>query len=314
LICIDLELAWGWVATGRHRQTIDRLTRGREAMSRVLDLFDRFGTPATWATVGHLFLSACDRQDGRPHPEITRPEYGWRGEDWYRDDPASALPDAPLWYGPDLLADVRSRAVGHEIGSHSFSHIVFGDPGCSRDAAAADVAAAVDAAAGTGVTLRSFVFPRHSPGHIDVLRDHGFSVYRGDLLEPFIALPKGARQPLRLLAMVGSLTPRTTAPIPDRGLVHVPASMHFALPASPVGLAVTWRMLARRAIRGIRRAERRREVFTMFFHDHNFGVRTDDHLRALDGVLAFAADRRERGVLDISTMSELGADAGSPGT
>jgi hypothetical protein len=126
-------------------------------------------------------------------------------------------------------------------------------------------------------------------------------------------LPRAARQPLRLLAMVGSLTPRTTSAVPDRGLLHVPASMHFALPASPAGAAVTWRMLARRAIRGIRRAERRRQVFTMFFHDHNFGTRTDDHLRALSEVLAFAAARKERGVLDIVTMREL-PDASPPGT
>jgi peptidoglycan/xylan/chitin deacetylase (PgdA/CDA1 family) len=315
LICIDLELAWGWVATGRHRHAAGRLMRGREAMPRILDLFDRFGTPATWATVGHLFLSSCERRDGRPHPEITRPEYAWRGEDWYHDDPASTQADEPLWYGADLVAHVRSRTVGHEIGSHSFSHILFGDPGCSRDAAAADVAAAVDAAARNGITLSSFVFPRHSPGHMDVLRDYGFSVYRGDLLEPFIGLPRAARRPLRFLAMAASLAPRTTAPVRGgAGLVHVPASMHFALPPSRAGAAITWRMLARRAIRGIRRAERRREVFTMFFHDHNFGVRTDDHLRALNEILAFAADRRERGVLDISTMSELAADAGSSGT
>jgi peptidoglycan/xylan/chitin deacetylase (PgdA/CDA1 family) len=306
-------MAWGWVATGRHQQAADRLMRGREAMSRVLDLFDRFGTPATWATVGHLFLSSCKRGDGRPHTEITRPEYAWRGDDWYRDDPASTLADEPLWYGADVLADVRSRAVAHEIGSHSFSHILFGDPGCSRAAAASDVGAAVDAAAQTGLTLRSFVFPQHSPGHVDVLRDHGFSVYRGDLLEPFVGLPRAARRPLRLLAMVGSLAPRTTPPIPDRGLVHVPASMHFALPASPAGSAITWRMLARRAIRGIRRAEHRREVFTMFFHDHNFGTRTDDHLRALSELLAFAAARKERGALDIVTMREL-PDASPPGT
>lgn len=307
VVCIDLELAWGWVAggRGRHRHAEERLRRGREAMPRVLDLFDRYGTPATWAAVGHLFLSSCERVDGRPHPEIARPGYAWRREDWYRDDPASTLADAPLWYGSDLLHDVRSRAVGHEVGSHSFAHILFGEAGCSREAAAADVTAAVDAAASSGVVLRSFVFPQHSAGHLDVLRERAFRVYRGALLEPFIGLPPVARRPLRFMAMAGSLPPRTTPPIADDGLVHVPASMHFALPSSRAGAAITWRMLARRAIRGIRRAERRGEVFTMYFHDHNFGVRTDDHLRALRAVLAHASARRDRGALDVVTMGEL---------
>ena len=280
---------------------------GREAMPRVLDLLDRYGMPATWATVGHLFLSSCERRDGQPHPELARPDYRWKPDDWYREDPTSTVDNDPFWYGPDLLEEVRSRATAHEIGSHSFSHILFGDPGCSRKAASADVSAAVDAAANVGVRLHSFVYPRHSCGHVDILREHGFSVYRGALLEPFLQLPTAVRRPLRFMAMLTAFPPRTTSPIREHGLVHVPASMLFALPPSGVGSTITWRMLARRAIRGIRRAEQRREVFTMFFHDHNFGIRTGDHLRALREVLAHASSRRERGTLDVATMSQMAA-------
>src|SRR5262249_32941528 len=135
---------------------------------------------ATWAMVGHLFLGACQRgPDGRAHPELVRPRYRWYPRDWLSCDPCSDRARAPLFYGDAILGLLVGARTPQEIGCHSFSHLVYGDPGCSREAAASDLAACVQAARARGIVLRSFVFPRNLEGHHALLREHGFIAYRG---------------------------------------------------------------------------------------------------------------------------------------
>jgi len=67
---------------------------------------------------------------------------------------------------------IRKAHVGHEIASHSFVHIYYGDPEYGNSVARAELAVPV-AAAPKDITLKSFVFPRDQVGHLDVLREHG---------------------------------------------------------------------------------------------------------------------------------------------
>jgi hypothetical protein len=74
---------------------------------------------------------------------------------------------------------IRLCAVPQEIGSHSFSHAIFGDPGCSRETARSELAACVRLAREMGIEMCSFAFPRNQVGHLDVVRDFGFTCYLG---------------------------------------------------------------------------------------------------------------------------------------
>jgi hypothetical protein len=189
VISADLELAWAW----RYAQVPDpaayarrRAQQGRKNLGVVLDLCDRFDVPVTWATVGHLFLNSCDRSAGRAHPEVPRVGYfqnerwTYRSGDWFDDDPATNTsgPDWAAWYGPDLVRSVLGRRVKHEIGCHTFSHVVFSDVHCPTDIAAAELRCCQEAAAPFGLTLRSFVFPGNLPGNFGPLSAAGFTSYR----------------------------------------------------------------------------------------------------------------------------------------
>jgi hypothetical protein len=57
--------------------------------------------------------------------------------------------------------------------------VIFGDNGCSRETARSEVTACLELAREFGITMRSFAFPRDQVGHLDVLREHGFTCYRG---------------------------------------------------------------------------------------------------------------------------------------
>src|SRR6476620_7005508 len=132
-LSLDFELIWGtrdlFGAEGfRSAVEIER----REIIDRLLAMFVKYEGRATWCIVGHLFLDKCERSgSGQKHPEIAAPKHAWF-PDWFSDDPCTDERTDPLYYGRALVEKVRACAVPQDIGSHSFSHVIFNDPGCSR--------------------------------------------------------------------------------------------------------------------------------------------------------------------------------------
>src|SRR5438105_4494715 len=76
IISADLELAWAWRYARRVKDPLGfarhKARQGRRNLGALLDLFDQYELPITWATVGHLFLDRCSRSHGRAHPELPR--------------------------------------------------------------------------------------------------------------------------------------------------------------------------------------------------------------------------------------------------
>ena len=180
-LSLDFELIWGTV----DRRGIEGFGRiceveRAEVIDRLLQLLAEFEVPATWAIVGHLFLASCSPVGARKHPEIVRPKHSWVTGDWFDHDPGGDESTAPLFFGRSLIQKIRSCRVAQEIGSHSFSHVIFGDPGCSRSTAESELRESVRAARDLGIELRSFVFPRNSIGYLDVFPDYGFSCFRAE--------------------------------------------------------------------------------------------------------------------------------------
>ena len=141
----------------------------RQVIYRLLKLIEDYGIRATWAVVGHLFLSECQSVDGHKHPEITRPPYSWFEKDWFDADPCSDENAHPMWYGRDIVARILKCTVPQEIGSHTFSHIIVGDPDCRPEDFDSELRRCRQLAKSHGITLKSFVFPRNSVGHLNVL-------------------------------------------------------------------------------------------------------------------------------------------------
>jgi peptidoglycan/xylan/chitin deacetylase (PgdA/CDA1 family) len=304
-LSLDFELIWGTLdlfGPERFRRACE--TERTEIVDRLLDLFVEFEIPATWCVVGHLFLDRCRASDGVKHPEIVPPARAWRQREWFADDPCSDESSAPLFYGRSLVEKIRRCKVPQEIGSHSFSHVVFGDPGCSRETAASEVAACVRLAHDAGLELRSFVFPRNRVGHLDVLREHGFVCYRGP--EPAWyerpSWPAVARKLGHLADVLLAATPPTVSPErTDSGLWNLPASMiyfptHGARRHIPVSLRV------RRARRGLEAAAKRKGVFHLWLHPTNLAGETESMFSGLRRILEEVRSVRGRSRLEVLPM------------
>lgn len=190
LISADFELAWAWqYAKGNpdplaHAREMAHIERNN--IPQIVKLCEDFDIPITWATVGHLFLEKCSRENGSAHPGIPRlrpfeNDY-WRfeGADWFEHDPYSDYRQAPEWYCPDLIEQIVSSPVAHEIGCHTFSHIDCRDEICPPALLKAELEECKRLAGRLGLELKSFVHPGHTIGNLDVLAQAGFTSFRTD--------------------------------------------------------------------------------------------------------------------------------------
>lgn len=254
VISVDAELGWGF-----HDIDVpaDRLDSARVGWKRLAGLCSEYNIPATWAVVGHLFLRDCD---GRhvDHP---------RGPEWFSSEREEWADRPSLRYGPNLVGDVASDPVGHEIACHTFSHVLFGDERTTKATVRGEIEACLAATRETDLALRSFVFPRNSVGHRDVLAEYDFDCYRGEA--------PGKRTSLGKLtaATVGDPDPRLVTPeIDEYGLVNIPASLYlFSFEGRPRRLVTTLfeDPIVRRARRGIDAAAESDGVFHMWLHPNN---------------------------------------------
>ncbi|MGD0035699.1 MAG: polysaccharide deacetylase family protein [Bacteroidota bacterium] len=186
VVCIsaDFELAWAWQFSKLKVDPIEMGRRERNHFPIILKKMNELEIPITWATVGHLFLDSCKKENGRAHNQVPRPAY-FENEiweyikgDWYDFDPCSDFKRNPEFYAPDLIEQILKSSVKHEIGSHSFSHCDFSNRNSTPELIAAELEECKKAMARFGIKPVSFVFPRNQFGNFNLLAQHGFKVIR----------------------------------------------------------------------------------------------------------------------------------------
>jgi hypothetical protein len=289
-ISLSLELIWGYVNTDtkRVKQLKKDPTHGRRAVRGLLGLLDKYEVPATWAVIGHLFLDHCDKDSGEPHKDMPR----FRGN-WYDVDPCTNMHQAPLFYGRDLVEEIISSKVDHEIGYHSFSHVIFSE--CSEEVAEAEIKKGIEIAKKEySIDLRSFIFPQNKIGHIDLLRKYGFTAYRGENLWQSTLSSSLFRSVLN--AQLNSMVPHPAKPRWENGILNIPTSMLF--PSSPFPLSGLLK-----AKLGLLRTIRNGGVFHISMHSESLlGALISNQLSIF---LSYAHRKKEQGKLRILTMAEL---------
>ncbi len=303
VLSLDTELAWGAVHRGDYAGRENHFDRTRFVVRELLALLQRYQISATWAIVGHLFLDSCSPTNGVKHPELMRIDLGQSHCDRFERDPCSNLDKDPFWYGSDIVRQIDQCSVRQEIGCHNFSHMIVDDE-CSKEVFASELRACREAAVEWNTTLRSFVFPRNSIGHLDVLADGGFTAFRGTTPNWASRLPRWLQRPGRFLdAFVPAGAP-TALPVQEAGMWNIPASYNY-LHRSGWARFVPIAVRIRKATVGLRQAARRGTVFHLWTHPFNIASDPDGLLRGLEAIFQEFARLRESGLIVNSTMGDL---------
>jgi peptidoglycan/xylan/chitin deacetylase (PgdA/CDA1 family) len=306
-LSLDFELIWGTLdlfGPERFRRACE--VEREVVIDRLLDLFTEFNIPATWCVLGHLLLDRCRAKDAYKHPEIIPPTHSWLSRGWFDDDPDADEQSAPVFLGRSLVEKIKACPVRQEIGCHSFSHVIFGDRGCSRQTADSEVAECVRLAREMGIEMRSFAFPRNSVGHLDVLTRHGFAFYRG--AEPHWyerrRLPEKIKRLAHLWDVLTAAAPPVSLPEQTGGMWNIAGSMIY-FPSHGLRRYVPVGRRVKRAFKGLDRAARQKRIFHLWFHPTNLADDTERMFEGLRAILERASLERDRGELDILPMGAV---------
>lgn len=301
ILSLDTELAWGQFDLGLTSNMKKYYEDTRECISRLLALLEKYNIQATFALVGHLMLDKCTIESNVKHPDIIRPNYSWYPKDWFTEDPASEMTKNSIWYGQDILQKVLNATPKHEIGSHSFSHVIFGAKGCSYECAKSEIRKCVEVAKQQEINLKSFVFPRNSEGYKGILKEEGFKVYRGDGSEWYKKLRINILKKLgHIIDEILAITPNTSLPLQDEiGLYNVQGNMLY-LSRDGIRRLIPISCRVKKAKKGIDKAIKRGEVFHLWFHPCNLATDKENLLLGINEILKYVREK-----IDTNQISNL---------
>jgi peptidoglycan/xylan/chitin deacetylase (PgdA/CDA1 family) len=278
VISADFELAWGWRYSKNGEDPFVMAKRTRTNFPRLIEIFERYDVPITWAVVGHLLLRSCTSSS---HRWMRRVPYfenrNWifdRGN-WFDADPHTHWRNAEAWYAPDLIERILNSKVRHEIGCHTFSHADFSYQRCPCEVAEDEVKACLDAAKPWGIDLKSFVFAGGTYGNYEIVKKYGFAAYRKTLRHE-ISYPY----------------------IDSNGLVVVPASICLA--NNELGWSLEY--IKERYNRYIQSAVNNGAICHFWFHpsfDHVFAE------SVFPSLLRYISELREKNIVEIRTIGDI---------
>ncbi len=310
VISLDFELHWGV----RDRRSVasyrEHLLGVRQAVPALLELFRRYELHATWASVG--MLAAAGRAELQALQPAELPHYADANLSPYPD--VATLGDSeaadPFHFAPSLLHQIA--ATPHqEIASHTFAHYYCLEPGQTAQAFQADMAAQAQALAAYG-PLTSIVFPRNqvNRSYLSHCAAAGLRAYRGTERAWFYRPVADRRdhRGRRLLRLIDAYLPLAGShtyalPQAEAGLVDVRSS-RFLRPFSQ-RLRYLEPLRLRRITKALEVAARRRRIFHLWWHPHNFGQQLAENMAVLEAVVQRFAELRSRYGMRSCSMREV---------
>ena len=294
IVSLDFELFWGMLDVCPLETYQDNVLGGRKAIPKLLELFQKHGIHATWAAVGFLF--AENYEEVRRYFPENKPGYANEKLNAYREFAKIGKneQEAPCFYAPSLLEKIAA-VPGQEIGSHTFSHYYCREAGQTPEQFAEDLAAAKAIAGDHGYHLTSVILPRNQcePEYTDILRQAGFTAYRDEENDWIYNKVKSGLlfKVLRTLDMYLPLTGQGGyTPKCEGGIWNLTGSRMFRPIRPHLPLE---RLKIRRIKRQMLHAAKNGLTFHLWWHPHNVGVRTEEHLKQLDEIFSYYEELKE---------------------
>ncbi|MFZ1973272.1 MAG: hypothetical protein WAU89_10520 [Candidatus Acidiferrales bacterium] len=265
VISLDLELSWGSFdhSYGPELLQMARWTHD-VGVPNLLNHLTRNNLCASWAVVGGMMRSSLP--DVSKMPEVHFPHFP---KPWFEYVPNTGDESAhPEWFGASLVEMIRKAQPQQEIGFHSFSHVIFGLPGMTRERAIAELQSCAQLARELSFPTTCFVFPRNSVAYLSELCDAGFTCFRDVDEMPFRFRSSKLTSMAAVLADFTGLAPSIVEPSLKQGVVSIPGSLM-------VRYAGGWRKYIpdanrlRRLKKGLERVRRSGGIFHVWFHPEN---------------------------------------------
>lgn len=309
IISLDFELLWGIVGRGDPGRYKDNVLGGREAIPEILKLFQKYKIHATWATVGLLMLSSKDYiSDYLPRKIPGYKNKALSPYSGYIDKIGKDENEDKLHFGLTLLKIIKSFA-NQEIGSHTFSHYCCLADGQTNEEFREDLVAWQNIAKRDGIEMRSLVFPGNqcNGDYLETCSELGIKSFRGNPdYWPYRAInEKNPSIIIRLARLMDSYfnlwgnSSYSKESVKKRNLVNIKASRFLYWYNSKLKFLEPLRL--RRIKKELNYAAKNGLIFHLWWHPHNFGLKTEENLIFLEKVLRCYQDQKNKyGMLSLN--------------
>jgi Polysaccharide deacetylase len=299
---LDFEIHWGVFdiedIDGGYR---DNLLGVRQAIPRILEIFDRYEISCTWAIVGFLFCKT--KSEFYKYLPVTLPGYENKKLDPYKVDLGESESDDPFHFAPSLI-DLIRKCKNQEIATHTYSHYYCLEAGQTIVSFSDDIKSAISIALSNGFNIESIVFPRNqvNQAYLNSLVEFGIKTYRGN---PNLFQYNSNTLIAKIFRTVEIyfFNSRLIHPIPIKGtLINVPASF-FLKPYSR--FRVLNYLQLRKVLKGIEMAARESQLVHIWFHPHNFGKNVSQNIEILEIICDRISQLRDQGKLESVAMRDF---------
>ncbi len=292
VISLDFEIYWGVRDAVKLKDYKENLLGVHESIPLLLNLFQKYGIQATFATVGFLFFQnkkeLCNNLPAK-RPQYLNPElspYNGHIQSIGNDEK-----EDPFHFGSSLIKQIV--AAGQEIGSHSFSHYYCLEKGQSPAEFKEDLIAAKKIAENNNIHLNSFIFPRdqYSEKYLKLCYEMGFTSFRGNersrlFSSKTLGKITSLRRPFRLLDAYINLSGHNCYSYDHmkRSRPFNIASSRFLRPYNKK-LKKFENLKLKRITKSMTHAAKNGLTFHLWWHPHNFGINIPENFSFLEKIL-----------------------------
>ena len=311
VISLDFEMFWGIADFADIHEWTPIVERVHVVVPRLLELFQKYGVHATWATVGALMCEGrSEFLERLPKPVSPQTKTMLDKLGFTEQGKGISCPEHIL-FAPELVR-MAAACEGQEIGTHTFSHYYCDDPFSSPEEFAAELAASQKIAEEKGYPFISAVFPRNqiSDQFVNVLQHSSLRCFRG-VEHGWIAKNRTK------LGMLGIILWYLNNYIPiartcsffqkdaeQIGCLMNIRNSRFYKPYRPQ-YAFAERLKLWRYKLEMKSAAKRGEIYHMYWHPHNFAENTEVNFQQMGELLSFYIRLRDRYGMISLNMSEI---------
>jgi peptidoglycan/xylan/chitin deacetylase (PgdA/CDA1 family) len=309
-ISLDFELYWGMHDKVLLHEYEENLKGDKNAIIRILELFDKYEIHATWATVGFLFAKDLDELEKYyPHKKPSYTNANLSSYDYIKNIDINKM---QYHFAPETIAEICKHEY-QEIGTHTFSHYYCLENGQKVDEFNSDIESAIKIAEAKGISIKSLIFPRHQKNdkYLAILNEHGITSFRGVEKGWIYKVVVGTeemliRRGLRLIDAYINLSGANSYNIKSISTTkpyNIPSS-RFLRPVSKK-LFFLEGLRKRRILNAIKHAAIKGEIFHLWWHPHNFGVNTDENINFLEDILSLFVEMKAQYGMKSLNMGEI---------
>ena len=312
VISLDFELAWGVFDKINLEEKERYFLNTRKIIPEILDLFSQHNIHCTWATVGMLLNRSWEEWE-QHFPEKLPTYQNQKLSAYSFAEKHKEQEKEKYFFAPELVKKIISTP-NQELATHTYAHYYCQEEGQNLEQFKSDLKAAIKVSQGYGVEMKSLVFPRNqfNEKYLKVCADLGIVTVRSNPDDWYWNDAKTNSLAAKIFRTGDAYNIRAPSKSYAFSVLKKEGNMPLAQRASrflrPYEKNNLLHKLKMRKIKSeMKFAAKRKEIYHLWWHPHNFGDHPEESLKDLKELVEYYSILQKKFSFQSSSMREIAA-------